>query len=120
MKSSLVGVLIVAVILSTASSTAKAFTPPPVSRPAFKSKSASGNTPSPGKNAASVQMDSPVSLDSSVRSKSNTAALAAFATVMAPLAYHPEDELEEISIGFGIVACVVSVALGFSVGYIVP
>uniref|UniRef100_A0A6U5JFH5 Uncharacterized protein n=1 Tax=Grammatophora oceanica TaxID=210454 RepID=A0A6U5JFH5_9STRA len=49
----------------------------------------------------------------------NVAALAAFATAMAPLAAHAEEIDEAVVIGYGagLVACVVAFAVGFSVGY---
>jgi hypothetical protein len=50
-----------------------------------------------------------------------TAAVAAFATAMAPFAAHAEntvvDESTIIGYGAGLVACVVSLAVGFSIGY---
>ena len=50
-----------------------------------------------------------------------TAAVAAFATAMAPFAAHAEntvvDESTIIGYGAGLVACVVSLAVGFSFGY---
>jgi len=119
------------------------FTPSPGSRPAFKSKNvgivASGSSktvtasvvavvhdtpatvaPSSASVAVTITAD-PLSSTPSTKSKSNAAALAAFATVMAPLTTQPEEELlEDVSIGYGIVACAVSVALGFSIGYVVP
>eukprot|EP00563_Minutocellus_polymorphus_P000505 CAMPEP_0181038088 /NCGR_PEP_ID=MMETSP1070-20121207/9749_1 /TAXON_ID=265543 /ORGANISM="Minutocellus polymorphus, Strain NH13" /LENGTH=104 /DNA_ID=CAMNT_0023115849 /DNA_START=44 /DNA_END=358 /DNA_ORIENTATION=- len=50
---------------------------------------------------------------------SNAAALAAFATAMAPFAAHATDIDEGTVIGYGagLVACVVSLAVGFSIGY---
>ena len=50
---------------------------------------------------------------------SNAAALAAFATAMAPFAAHAADVDEGTVIGYGagLVACVVSLAVGFSIGY---
>ena len=49
----------------------------------------------------------------------NAAAIAAFATAMAPFAAHAEgvDEATVIGYGAGLVACVVSLAVGFSIGY---
>jgi hypothetical protein len=48
----------------------------------------------------------------------NAAALAAFATAMAPLAAYAEvDEGTVIGYGAGLVACVVSLAVGFAIGY---
>ena len=50
---------------------------------------------------------------------SNAAAVAAFATAMAPFAAHATDVDEATIIGYGagLVACVVSLAVGFSIGY---
>ena len=47
------------------------------------------------------------------------AAVAAFATAMAPFAAHATevDEATVIGYGAGLVACVVSLAVGFSIGY---
>jgi hypothetical protein len=49
----------------------------------------------------------------------NAAALAAFATAMAPFAAHADsvDEATVIGYGAGLVACVVSLAVGFAIGY---
>ena len=49
----------------------------------------------------------------------NAAAVAAFATAMAPFAAHATDVDEATIIGYGagLVACVVSLAVGFSIGY---
>ena len=49
----------------------------------------------------------------------NAAAIAAFATAMAPFAAHAEavDEGTIIGYGAGLVACVVSLAVGFAIGY---
>lgn len=49
----------------------------------------------------------------------NAAAVAAFATAMAPFAAHAEavDESVVIGYGAGLVACVVSLAVGFAIGY---
>ena len=51
----------------------------------------------------------------------NAAAVAAFATAMAPFAAYAEgtvvDEGTIIGYGAGLVACVVSLAVGFSIGY---
>jgi hypothetical protein len=54
-----------------------------------------------------------------VAAKPNAAALAAFATAMAPLAAMATevDEGTIIGYGAGLVACVVSLAVGFSIGY---
>mmetsp|Transcript_1580 Transcript_1580/g.1489 ORF Transcript_1580/g.1489 Transcript_1580/m.1489 type:complete len:92 (-) Transcript_1580:285-560(-) len=49
----------------------------------------------------------------------NAAAVAAFATAMAPFAAHATevDQGTVIGYGAGLVACVVSLAVGFSIGY---
>ena len=47
----------------------------------------------------------------------NAAAVAAFATAMAPLAANAVDEGVVIGYGAGLVACVVSLAVGFAIGY---
>merc|ERR1712194_685616 len=53
------------------------------------------------------------------RESKNVAAMAAFATTLAPLAAHATevDEATIIGYGAGLVACVVSLAVGFSIGY---
>jgi hypothetical protein len=78
-----------------------AFSTPSNTRPAFK--------------APAVM---PVA-EAKVESNSNTAAVAAFATAMAPFAAHAADVDEATVIGYGagLVACVVSLAVGFSIGY---
>eukprot|EP00531_Pseudo-nitzschia_arenysensis_P003253 CAMPEP_0116116098 /NCGR_PEP_ID=MMETSP0329-20121206/856_1 /TAXON_ID=697910 /ORGANISM="Pseudo-nitzschia arenysensis, Strain B593" /LENGTH=101 /DNA_ID=CAMNT_0003609569 /DNA_START=271 /DNA_END=576 /DNA_ORIENTATION=+ len=45
------------------------------------------------------------------------AAVAAFATAMAPFAANAVDEGVVIGYGAGLVACVVSLAVGFAIGY---
>jgi hypothetical protein len=54
-----------------------------------------------------------------IKAKPNAAAIAAFATALAPLAAHATevDEGTIIGWGAGLVACVVSLAVGFSIGY---
>ena len=49
----------------------------------------------------------------------NAAAVAAFATALAPFAAHASDVDEATIIGYGagLVACVVSLAVGFAIGY---
>lgn len=49
----------------------------------------------------------------------NAVAVAAFATAMAPFAAHADtvDEGTLIGYGAGLVACVVSLAVGFAIGY---
>lgn len=56
--------------------------------------------------------------DATVDGKPNVAAVAAFATAMAPFAANAAvDEGVVIGYGAGLVACVVSLAVGFSIGY---
>ena len=54
-----------------------------------------------------------------VRDSKNAAAIAAFATSVAPFAAHAADVDEGVVIGYGagLVACVVSLAVGFAIGY---
>lgn len=54
-----------------------------------------------------------------VKANPNAAAIAAFATALVPLAAHATevDEGTIIGYGAGLVACVVSLAVGFSIGY---
>ena len=51
--------------------------------------------------------------------RSRAAAVAAFATAIAPVAAHAADVDEGTLIGYGagLVACVVSLAVGFAIGY---
>lgn len=51
--------------------------------------------------------------------RDNAAAVAAFATALAPFAAHATevDEATVIGYGAGLVACVVSLAVGFAIGY---
>lgn len=53
------------------------------------------------------------------RESKNAAAIAAFATALAPFAAHATDVDEGTIIGYGagLVACVVSLAVGFAIGY---
>jgi hypothetical protein len=53
------------------------------------------------------------------RESKNAAAVAAFATALAPIAAHATevDEGTIIGYGAGLVACVVSLAVGFAIGY---
>ena len=92
-----VQVLILAVVVACAS----AFVP--AAKPAFKVTS-----------MAMSQMS-----EDSVKVSPNAAAIAAFATAMAPLAAQATevDEATIIGYGAGLVACVVSLAVGFSIGY---
>ena len=54
-----------------------------------------------------------------VKSNNNAAAVAAFATAIAPFAAQAADIDEGTVIGYGagLVACVVSLAVGFAIGY---
>jgi len=54
-----------------------------------------------------------------VKDTKNVAAIAAFATAIAPFAAHATevDEGTIIGYGAGLVACVVSLAVGFAIGY---
>ena len=54
-----------------------------------------------------------------IRDTKNAAAMAAFATALAPFAAHATDVDEATIIGYGagLVACVVSLAVGFAIGY---
>lgn len=93
-----VQVVLLAVVVACAS----AFAPVKSTRPAFKALAMS-NIPEP------VQE----------MKEKNVAALAAFATAMAPFAAHADtvDESTLIGYGAGLVACVVSLAVGFAIGY---
>eukprot|EP00555_Chaetoceros_dichaeta_P002634 CAMPEP_0198249604 /NCGR_PEP_ID=MMETSP1447-20131203/1082_1 /TAXON_ID=420782 /ORGANISM="Chaetoceros dichaeta, Strain CCMP1751" /LENGTH=100 /DNA_ID=CAMNT_0043934281 /DNA_START=88 /DNA_END=390 /DNA_ORIENTATION=- len=78
---------------------ASAFSTPQSTRPAFKAPAVMP--------AADAKVMTP-----------NAAAVAAFATAMAPLAANAAvDEGVIIGYGAGLVACVVSLAVGFSIGY---
>jgi len=93
-----VQVLLLAVVVACAS----AFAPVQSTRPAFKPLAMS-NLPEPVNEAQ----------------EKNVAALAAFATAMAPFAAQAStvDEGTVIGYGAGLVACVVSLAVGFAIGY---
>lgn len=97
-------VLLIAVLVACAS----AFAPVPVARPAFK------NAP-----LAMSKFSEEAPVAATQETNNNAAALAAFATAMAPLAAHATevDEGTVIGYGAGLVACVVSLAVGFSIGY---
>ena len=84
---------------------AMAFAPPAqVARPAFK--------------AALSMAEAPLE-EADVSFAPNQAMIAAAVTAMAPLAAMAEDIDEGVVIGYGagLVACVVSLAVGFSIGY---
>ena len=91
--------LLIAVLVACAS----AFAPVASKTSAVKPLAAS-NLPEPIKEA---------------RDTKNAAAIAAFATSVAPFAAHAAevDESTVIGYGAGLVACVVSLAVGFAIGY---
>mmetsp|Transcript_20038 Transcript_20038/g.32367 ORF Transcript_20038/g.32367 Transcript_20038/m.32367 type:complete len:108 (-) Transcript_20038:209-532(-) len=63
---------------------------------------------------------SPEPINEFMKDEKKAAAVAAFATAMAPFAAHAEtavDEATVIGYGAGLVACVVSLAVGFAIGY---
>eukprot|EP00980_Cylindrotheca_fusiformis_P030425 scaffold24801_cov181-Cylindrotheca_fusiformis.AAC.3 len=93
-----VQILLLAIVVACAS----AFAPVKTSTPALKSLSAS-------------KLPEPLS----EMKDNNAAAVAAFATAMAPFAANAEaiDEGTIIGYGAGLVACVVSLAVGFAIGY---
>jgi hypothetical protein len=95
-----VQILLLALVVACASAFA-----PVASRPAFKPLAMSKQAPEPIREMQ----------------QKNTAAIAAFATAMAPFAAHAEntvvDEATIIGYGAGLVACVVSLAVGFAIGY---
>ena len=74
-------------------------------------------TRSPVNTAKTSQVMSAVPKEN--KSHDNAAAIAAFATAMAPFAAHAADIDEGVVIGYGagLVACVVSLAVGFAIGY---
>ncbi|KAL7505848.1 hypothetical protein ACHAXN_003282 [Cyclotella atomus] len=61
----------------------------------------------------------PLAVSREETQQKNAAAIAAFATAMAPFAAHAADVDEGVVIGYGagLVACVVSLAVGFAIGY---
>lgn len=93
-----VQVLVLAVVVACATAFA-----PAQQKPAFKPLAMSKQAPEPIKE---------------MKSK-DAAAVAAFATALAPFAAHAEvvDEATVIGYGAGLVACVVSLAVGFAIGY---
>ncbi|KAL3799803.1 hypothetical protein HJC23_010453 [Cyclotella cryptica] len=97
-------ILILAVIVATASAFAPIVAP---------------TTRSPVKNAKATPLSMVPKDESSSQEKQNAAAIAAFATAMAPFAAHAADIDEGVVIGYGagLVACVVSLAVGFAIGY---
>jgi hypothetical protein len=66
--------------------------------------------------AMSNKMPEPINM---MKDEKKAAAVAAFATAMAPFAAHADtvDEATLIGYGAGLVACVVSLAVGFAIGY---
>merc|ERR1712157_261257 len=95
------------VIFAALVACASAFTTPsPMTRTTFKTTSlAMGNN---------IEQQS----TEKVTTNPNAAAVAAFATALAPLAAHAEvDQGVVIGYGAGLVACVVSLAVGFAIGY---
>jgi hypothetical protein len=98
---------IVALLLAAVVACTSAFAPPTASaRTAFKVAPAAPLSMIPKEEAP-------------VAKNNNAAAIAAFATAMAPFAAHATDIDEGTIIGYGagLVACVVSLAVGFSIGY---
>jgi len=95
----------IALILATFVATCAGFTSPSTSvkRPAFK---------------ASALM-SKSSEKSTTEGNPNAAAIAALTTALAPFAANAADVDEGVIIGYGagLVACVVSLAVGFAIGY---
>jgi hypothetical protein len=94
-----VQILLLAVVVACASAFA-----PVASRPAFKPLAMSKQAPEPVRDFKS----------------NNAAAAAAFATALAPFAAHADTVVDEATIigyGAGLVACVVSLAVGFAIGY---
>mmetsp|Transcript_26666 Transcript_26666/g.61339 ORF Transcript_26666/g.61339 Transcript_26666/m.61339 type:complete len:105 (-) Transcript_26666:149-463(-) len=78
------------------------------------------NAPKPAFTANKVSVPvTEVVVSDEVKSLPNAAAIAAFATAMAPLAAQATDVDEATVIGYGagLVACVVSLAVGFAIGY---
>lgn len=75
------------------------------------------STPSP--NTSAMKQVAAPKIEAKVENNKNAAAVAAFATAMAPFAAHAADVDEATVIGYGagLVACVVSLAVGFSIGY---
>jgi hypothetical protein len=75
-------------------------------------------TPRSAKSLA-MSNKSPEPINEFMKDEKKAAAIAAFATAMAPFAAHAEavDEATIIGYGAGLVACVVSLAVGFAIGY---
>ena len=77
------------------------------------------STPSPKTTLKPAAVVPTVEAKAANANNPNAAAVAAFATAMAPFAAHATDVDEATIIGYGagLVACVVSLAVGFSIGY---
>eukprot|EP00568_Trieres_chinensis_P011002 CAMPEP_0183290418 /NCGR_PEP_ID=MMETSP0160_2-20130417/40_1 /TAXON_ID=2839 ORGANISM="Odontella Sinensis, Strain Grunow 1884" /NCGR_SAMPLE_ID=MMETSP0160_2 /ASSEMBLY_ACC=CAM_ASM_000250 /LENGTH=107 /DNA_ID=CAMNT_0025451011 /DNA_START=90 /DNA_END=413 /DNA_ORIENTATION=- len=94
------------VVLAALVACTSAFAPVPSVRPAFK--------------AAPLAMSPKEEAPIADKARNNAAAVAAFATALAPFAAVAEeaavDEATVIGYGAGLVACVVSLAVGFSIG----
>lgn len=97
-------ILILAAVVATASAFAPIVAP---------------TTRSPVKSAKAAPLSMVPKDESTPQEKQNAAAIAAFATAMAPFAAHAADVDEGVVIGYGagLVACVVSLAVGFAIGY---
>jgi len=93
--------IVIALVVACASAFA-----PASQRPTFQPLAAS-KLPEPIRETADINKDN------------KAAAMAAFATALAPMAAHAADVDEGTVIGYGagLVACVVSLAVGFSIGY---
>ena len=96
---------IISFIFSIVVASSGAFTPTSNSRTSFSLQ----NTPTSTKPS---KAEAPIH-------KNHNAAFAAFATAMAPVVVQAAEIEDGTAVGFGagIVACVVSLAVGFSIGY---
>jgi len=92
-------------LLATVATSVGAFSPPSNSRASFSLQ----NSPS---SAKPQSQEAPIN-------RNHNAAFAAFATAMAPVVVQAAEVDEGVAIGYGagIVACAVSLAVGFSIGY---
>jgi len=92
------------ILLAFVVACASAFAPVAHHKAAFAKPLAMSNVPEPMKES---------------RENKNAAAVAAFTTALAPFAAHAADIDEGTVIGYGagLVACVVSLAVGFAIGY---
>lgn len=79
------------------------------------------NSPRQSMQSLSMSNNSPEPInDIFAKNEKKAAAVAAFATAMAPFAAHADTAIDEsvvIGYGAGLVACVVSLAVGFAIGY---